>query len=324
VSPASGTTGGGTAVTITGTNLGGATVSFGGAAGKITADSGTQITVTSPAGQGSVTITVTTPGGSASAGKFTYVTPAPAVTGLSPSSGTTAGGTAVTITGTNLGSATGVSFGGAAGKITADSGSQVTVTSPPGTAGTVSVTVTTPGGTSSSKFTYVIPAPAVTGVSPSSGTTAGGTAVTITGTNLGGATGVSFGGDAAKIAADSGSQVTVTSPPGSAGTVSVTVTTPGGSSSGKFTYVIPAPAVSAISPSSGSTQGGTTVAISGTNLAGATSVTFGGVAAKIAADSATQITVTSPPGTSGTVTVTVTTPGGTASASFTYMPPAIT
>jgi hypothetical protein len=147
--------------------------------------------------------------------------------------------------------------------------------------------------------------------------------VTITGTNLGGATGVSFGGAAAKIAADSGTQITVTSPPGSAGAVSVTVTTPGGTSTGNFTYVIPAPAISAISPSSGSTQGGTTVTISGANLAGATSVTFGGVTAKIAADSGTQITVTSPPGTAGTVTVTVTTPGGTASASFTYTPPVI-
>jgi len=240
VSPSSGTTGGGTAVAITGTNLGGATVSFGGAAGKVTADSGTQITVTSPAGQGSVTITVTTPGGSASAGKFTYVTPAPAVTGLSPSSGTTAGGTAVTITGTNLGSATGVSFGGAAGKITADSGSQVTVTSPPGTAGTVSVTVTTPGGSSSGKFTYVIPAPAVSAISPSSGSTQGGTTVAISGTNLAGATSVTFGGVAAKIAADSATQITVTSPPGTSGTVTVTVTTPGGTASASFSYMPPA------------------------------------------------------------------------------------
>jgi hypothetical protein len=223
-------------VTITGTNLGGASVSFGGAAGKITADSAAQITVTSPAGKGTVTVTVTTAGGSVSAGKFTYVTPAPAVTGLSPSSGTTAGGTAVTITGTNLGGATGVSFGGAAGKITADSGTQITVTSPPGSAGTVTVTVTTPGGSASAgKFTYVTPPPTITGISPASGSTQGGTTVTISGTNLGGAT-VSFGGAAAKISADSGTQITVTAPPGSAGTVTVTVTTPGGSASGQFTY----------------------------------------------------------------------------------------
>ncbi len=81
----------------------------------------------------------------------------PALTGISPASGTTAGGTAVTITGSGLAGATGVSFGGAAGTITADSGTQITVTSPAGT-GTVGITVTTPSGTSAitaaDRFTY--------------------------------------------------------------------------------------------------------------------------------------------------------------------------
>jgi hypothetical protein len=327
VSPSTGTTGGGTAVTISGTNLGGATgVSFGGAGGTITADSGTQITVTSPSGTGTVNITVTTPGGTAAAGKFTYMTPAPGVSGLAPSSGTTAGGTAVTISGTNLGGATGVSFGGAAGKVTADSSTQITVTSPPGT-GTVNITVTTPGGTATAgKFTYVTPPPVTTAVSPSSGTTAGGTAVTISGTNLGDATGVSFGGAAGTITADSGTQITVTSPPGT-GTVNITVTTPGGTSTaGQFIYVTPAPAVTAISPSSGTIDGGTTVTITGTNLAGATSVSFGGPAGRIISDSGTQITVVSPPG-KGTVYITVTTAAGTSAATaaceYTYAAPVI-
>jgi eukaryotic-like serine/threonine-protein kinase len=164
VSPASGTTAGGTAVTITGTGLAKATgVSFGGAAGTITADSGTQITVTSPAGQGTVNVTVTTPSGTSAvtaADRFTYVAPPPAVTGISPASGYTTGGTVVTITGTGLAGATGVSFGGVAGRITADSGTQVTVTSPQGQ-GTVNITVTTPSGTSAvtaaDRFTYYEP-----------------------------------------------------------------------------------------------------------------------------------------------------------------------
>jgi hypothetical protein len=107
-----------------------------------------------------VNITVTTPGGSASAGTFTYMTPAPAVTGLSPSSGTTDGGTTVTITGTNLTGATSVSFGGAAGRIISDSGTQITVTSPGGK-GTVNITVTTAAGTSAvtaaCQYTYMTP-----------------------------------------------------------------------------------------------------------------------------------------------------------------------
>ena len=61
------------------------------------------------------------------------------------------------------------------------------------------------------------------------------------------------------------------------------------------------PAVSGVSPASGSTMGGSTVTITGTGLAGATVVRFGGAAGTIRADSGTQITVISPPST-GTVT----------------------
>ena len=57
-----------------------------------------------------------------------------------------------------------------------------------------------------------------------------------------------------------------------------------------------APTVTAISPTTGSTVGGTTVTINGTNLAGATAVKFGGVAATIQSNTGTQIVVTSPVG----------------------------
>ena len=159
---------------------------------------------------------------------------------------------------------------------------------------------------------------------PSSGTTAGGTAVTITGTNLGGATGVSFGGAAGRSPltrhADHGHQ------PAGTGTVSVTVTTPGGSATRASSPTSPRPAISAISPSSGTTDGGTTVTITGTNLTGATSVGFGGAAGRIISDSATQVTVTSPAG-KGTVNITVTTAAGTsavtAACQYTYMAPVL-
>jgi serine/threonine protein kinase len=332
ISPASGAAGGGTSVTITGSGLAGAgKVSFGGAAGTISADSATRITVKSPPGKGTVTVTVSTSGGTATAGKFSYKASSPppparpVVTGISPSSGPTAGGTSVTITGKNLSSATGVSFGGAGGSVTADSSTKVTATSPAGS-GTVNITVTTKGGTSATtsadKFTYTTPAPVVLRISPSSGPTAGGTSVTITGTNLSGATAVSFGGAGGAITADSSTQITATSPAGS-GTVGITVTTPGGTSiatsADQFTYVVPAPTVTEVSPDSGSY--GTTVDIFGTNLSGATSVSFGGLGATISSDSSTEIVVTAPAN-KGTVYVTVTTAGGTSAdtraAEFTY------
>jgi serine/threonine-protein kinase len=174
----------------------------------------------------------------------------PVVTGVSPASGGTAGGTTVTVTGTGLDGATVVRFGGAPGTITADSVTQITVTSPPsastasGTAGSgtqtttagtgiVDVTVTAPGGTSHhtavDHYTYTASQPAVTGVSPPSGGIAGGTTVTVTGTGLAGATAVRFGAAAAAITADSGTQITVTSPPGT-GRVDIIVTTPAGTS----------------------------------------------------------------------------------------------
>ena len=102
----------------------------------------------------------------------------------------------MTITGTNLAKATAVIFGALAGTILTDTATQITATAPAGAAGTVDVTVTTAGGTSATspadQFTYVA-APTVTRISPAAGPLAGGTTVTITGTDLAGATAVMFG-----------------------------------------------------------------------------------------------------------------------------------
>jgi len=84
------------------------------------------------------------------------------------------------------------------------------------------------------------------------------------------------------------------------------------------------PTVTGISPTNGSTLGGTSVSITGSNLTGATAVMFGATSASITANTATSITATSPAGT-GTVDVKVTTPGGTSATStndqFTYAAP---
>jgi formylglycine-generating enzyme required for sulfatase activity len=86
--------------------------------------------------------------------------------------------------------------------------------------------------------------------------------------------------------------------------------------------VVPAPTVSSLSPTSGSTLGGTAITITGTNLTGASSVTIGGVAAtSVVVVSPTRITAVTPAGAAGAKTVAVTTAGGTASLTngFTYM-----
>ena len=134
-------------------------------------------------------------------------------------------------------------------------------------------TTSDPTSVNSSQYTIggQTPAPTVTGISPPSGPTAGGTSVTISGTNLTGATAVSFGSTAAtNVAVLSASQITATSPPGS-GTVNVTVTTPGGTSAtsagDQFTYNAPPPppppssppVVSGGSPTSQSNNGAAAV-----------------------------------------------------------------
>ena len=190
------------------------------------------------------------------------VTAAPTVSSISPTSGSTAGGTSVTISGTNLGSASAVNFGVTPATITTDSATSITATSPSGT-GTVAVTVTTAGGTSATaaadQYTYVT-GPSVTGIAPTSGPTAGGTSVTITGTNLGSASAVTFGATPATITTDSATSITATSPSGT-GTVDVTVTTAGGTSAtsaaDQYTYGTVPAFTSAVSTTFVKGSGGT-------------------------------------------------------------------
>jgi hypothetical protein len=81
-----------------------------------------------------------------------------------------------------------------------------------------------------------VAAPAITSLSPNKGAAKGGTKVTITGTHLNGATAVKFGTTNAKFKIKKAT-ITATAPKHSAGKVSVTVTTPAGTSKGSaFTF----------------------------------------------------------------------------------------
>ena len=321
--PNSGPTAGGTSVVLTGTNFTGGTVTFDGTTATCTVDSDMQITCDSPAHvAGAVDVVVTTLGGSAtSAGGFTYV-PAPSITSIVPNSGPTAGGTSVVITGTNL-SGGAVTFDGTVATCTVNTATQITCTSPAHAAGPVDVVVTTSGGaaTSAGGFTYV-PAPTISSIVPNAGPTAGGTSVVITDTNLIGGT-ATFDGLAATCTVDSVTQMTCVSPAHAAGPVDVVVTTPGGedTSVNGFTYIA-VPTISSIVPNVGPTAGGTTVVITGTDLATTFHVEFGAAPASCTVDSDIQITCTSPAHAAGPVDVDVSTAGGIATSTngFTYIP----
>ncbi len=101
--------------------------------------------------------------------KFAPITPANSTTvtlaSVSPTSGPTAGGTAITLTGTNFASGSTVTVGGvAATNVLVSSSTNITANTPAGTAGPVAAKVTSNSQTASmsNAFTYVSPQPSIT------------------------------------------------------------------------------------------------------------------------------------------------------------------
>ena len=323
LSPTAGPTAGGTSVTITGTGfVSGATVKFGStAATGVTFVSSTHLTAVSPAeSAGTVDVTVSTPGGtSATSAADHYVYESvPAVTALSPDAGSTAGGNTVTVTGTGFVSGATVKFGSvAATGVAFVSTNQITATAPAESAGTVNVSVTTPGGSSpaASGNLYAYGPPAVSGLVPNAGSTAGGTSVTINGTNFVSGASVKFGPTAAvSVTFVSATRLTATAPAHPAGVVGVTVTTAGGTSAAVngALYAYGPPTVSSVVPNAGPTAGGNTVTVNGTGFVPGAIVSFGSTASPaVTFVSATQLTATAPAHAAGAVDVTVTNARGT-------------
>ena len=339
ISPNSGPTAGGTAVTITGDNYeSGATVTFGGTSPTgVTVVSATNITATTPTrAKGAVDVVVTNPDtqfGTLSSG-FTYLAP-PTVTSMAPISGPTAGGTGVTLTGDDFQTGATVTLGGSAATgVTVVSATNITATTPAHAEGVVAVRVTNPDsqtGDLAGAFTYVAP-PTVTSIAPSSGPTAGGTAVTITGDKFQTGAIVALGGATATgVTVVSATNITATTPAHAEGAVDVVVTNPDsqtGDLTGGYTYVAP-PTVTSIAPTSGPIGGGTAVTITGDKFQTGATVTLGGSAATgVTVVSATNITATTPAHGTGAVDVVITNPDsqtGDLTGGFTYQgPPSVT
>jgi hypothetical protein len=307
VSPTSGTTGGGTPVTITGVGfVPGASVRFGTTtATTVTVVSTNQILVVAPArSAGTVSIRVTNPNGElvTRENAYTYVTTAaPTVTSVTPSSGPLAGGNTVTIIGTSFNHGATVRFGTrVATSVTWVSTAQLSVVVPAGASlGNVAVRVDNTDGRSGSRtnaYTYVAGLTA-TGISPVNGTTAGGTDVTITGTNFTTPMTVLFGGTpATNVTVTSSTTLTARTPARPAGVVSVTIQAAGmqATLTNAFTYRQPA-TVTSITPNSGPSTGGTLIIVTGTGFTAGSTVTVGGVpATEVTLVSATQITARTP------------------------------
>jgi large repetitive protein len=244
------------------------------------------------------------------------IVPALDATAAYPHGGPAAGGNQVRIFGTGfLPGPTQVTFGTApATNVTFVSSTELLATAPAGT-GTVDVKVTPASGndTLSAAYTY-LPPPTIASVQPTKGATAGGTSLTVSGSNfMNGQTAVTLRGIASTVTVVNSGSLTVIAPPGAAGPADIVVTTPGGSATlpHAFTYFAP-PVITSFAPSQGSA--GSVVTITGQNFdpdPTGDQVLFSSLPATIQSASATQIIVTAPAGvTSGRISVT--TAGGTA------------
>lgn len=213
---------------------------------------------------------------------------APVITSFTPTSGIN--GTIVTILGSNFTGASMVRFGGIPAAFTVDSSHGITAMVGAGASGDVSVT--TPNGTATlAGFTFN--GPIISSFTPVVGIT--GTVVSITGSNLNGATSVKFGGTpASSFTINSSQNISAVVGTGSSGTVSVT--TPNGTAAlDGFSYG--APTITSFTPVSAAA--GSTVVITGENfnpVASQNTVYFGAVKANITSATSTQLSVTAPAG----------------------------
>jgi uncharacterized repeat protein (TIGR03803 family) len=163
-------------------------------------------------------------------------------------------------------------------------------------------------------FSLAYGLPAFVETLPTSGKV--GAKVTILGTNLTGATAVSFNGTPATFTAKS-TEISTTVPAG-ATTGKVTVTTPSGTLSTNVAFKV-TPQILSFSPPSGPV--GTVVTIAGVSLTQTSKVAFGGIAATFTVNSDTQVTATVPTG-AVTGPIAIATLGGTArsATNFTVTP----
>ena len=281
-------------------------------------------------------------------------TSAPTITSVSPSSGSTSGGTAITITGTGFANGAAVKVGGtSATSVVVVNSTSITATTPAGTAGPQDVVVTnTDAGTvtSTGGFTYT----ALAGTAP---TTLAATGITSSDATLNGMNGTSDAAHSSFWVSTSTFPTTSTTLPSGvfstpdlgavssstafsaalssvSGLLPITATTtyyfaawtevggiwtPGAvlqfNTSGVVTPT--APVVSSVASTTGAIAGGDTVTITGSGFTGATAVHFGTLAATgVTVVNDTSITAISPATTTpGVVDVTVTTPLGTSATS---------
>lgn len=275
----------GDAIEVRGSNLGSALrVEFGVAAAHFAVQSPSVLTVVVPTNAVTSRIQVTTPAGISGTSSNFHVLPR--VIRFNPASG--ASGTNVVLEGGGFTGASRVTFNGTPATFQVDSSMRIRAVVPAG-ATTGPISVVTPEGTNTTTSLFHLPA-RVNSVTPTSGVR--GTAVTVDGVNLNGATRVLFNGVEAEFGVVSPTRL-ATTVPALATTGRITVETPAGSVLSSGTFVV-RPVLDSFTPLSGPV--GTPVMLEGAGFTNIASVRLGDAAATFTVLSVTNIRAVVPLG----------------------------
>jgi hypothetical protein len=311
VSPATGTEGGGTAVVISGTQLrADCEVRFGDSVAAVTAaDATTLNVVTPPHAPGSVDVIVSCGNATASLpNAFTYFSSAPAITQVTPSFGSTNGGTLVRVTGSNFTSSCWPFLDGAPARgAIVRGGNEIVASTPAHAAGSVTVAVrcdTNREASLAKAFSYVQgaePSPVITSVTPLAASA--GQTVVIGGAWLNRTDTVLFDSFGAPILSFAPDAIAVRVPEVPVGRASVIVTDGAGhlSTTGPIFTVLEAqtPQITSVSPLA--VAPGNEVTIEGTGFRGVYTFAFGESPATVVTSTYTRAVVRVPPMAPGVV-----------------------
>jgi len=317
-------TSGNSTLTITGANFGiSRVVTIGGNVATPTGvNNHNQIQVTIPPGQGANQPIVITCGGQTNIASETptFSYNAPSISLITPNSGfSTAGGTA-TITGTNLGLTPQVLVNGIPTTILpGNTHTSLTFNIPAGSGTNIPVLVNVSGQISNTAV-LSYPPPSIAFVFPSSGSTAGGNEVTLSGSNFGPGNTATILFDNIPVqnlsASPGHTSIKFVAPPGQ-GLVHTIRVNVSGQISNSINYSYNAPVITSITPVDFSIDGGDVVVISGTNLGTSGVVAFGGIPAPIIAQSHNSISCRAPAGTTpGSVPIVVIVAGQVSNTQF--------
>ncbi|MCA3015705.1 MAG: IPT/TIG domain-containing protein, partial [Myxococcaceae bacterium] len=313
----------GAVITISGSSLGLApAVTVGGlACPLVQVTPHTQVQCSAPAGTGAAVVRVAVQG-RVGLGTVTY--PGTSLTGVAPQRLPTMGGR-LTFTGTGLSTPNlSVTIGGSPCVIAgAPTASTLQCDAPAGVGTDLPVRVSTGPTSSQTQLLVSYEAPVVTGLTPTSGPTAGGVTLTITGVNFGTAPTATIDGVACPLAAlPTQTRVVCSLPPGAGAGVAVRVVA-GGQLSNVASFDYAPPQVTMLTPATLPTAGAL-LTLSGFNFGAAeASVTVDGAPCPLVMATHTQLVCSAPPGPGGPATARVTVKGQVGDRAVQWSPPSL-